>query len=480
MTSISKNSNLNLWKVKVKGKNKGKEIFLKVKVKEEENNILVEASPLLQVLGYQMDYNQTNKEITIEQREVKKLLYLLDSTTQEMFRAIDQVKDEIIKASFAIHQYAEQGNREFKSSQLLVDKLKKYGFTVEYGLDGIKDGKKVRLDTAFKATLKGKSKGPTIYIMLEYDALPMGHGCGHNLIAASGLTAAIGLSQFMAELPGALVVIGTPAEDGGPLRGKEPLLKGGHFQGADIVFITHPGNLWTTYSCFLAVNGAIIDYQGLPSHAAVAPEKGINALKAAYLTLNAIDALREHILPDSRIHAIISEGGLAPNIVPEKARIDLRARSLNTSYVKDLMKKIENAARGAALAIGAKVDIKWRGIQPASINVPILNELILANASYFKVSPIIREEKLIGSSDLAFIAQELPTVNLFFKICPAAALHTYEFMKAATSPEGQEAMLIAGKVLALSAYQLFTHTEKVEEVKKEFKSIKLSQKVNKK
>ena len=107
--------------------------------------------------------------------------------------------------------------------------------------------------------------------------------------------------------------------------------------------------------------------------------------------------------------------------------------------------------------------------------------MVLANANYFKVSPIIREKKVRGSSDLAFVAQEVPTVNLYFKICDATVdLHTYEFMQAATSPGGQEAMLIAGKVLALSAYQLFTHPEKVEEIKEEFMSIKLTQKENKK
>lgn len=477
MSSNFKNSNVDLWKVIIKGEDKEREISLRVK--EEEDTLLLEASPLLSVLGYQVALNQAIKEIAIEQRGEKEPVYPLDSTTQEIFRVIEQAQEEIVKTSLAIHQYAEPGNQEFKSSQLLVDKLKEYGFTVEYGLDGIKDDKEVKLDTAFKATLKGKSGGPTIYIMLEYDALAMGHGCGHNLIAASGLTAAIGLSKIMSGIPGTLIVIGTPAEDGGPLRGKEPLLKGGHFQGADLVFITHPGNYWLSYSCFLAVNGAVITYQGAPSHAAAAPEKGINALKAAYLTLNAIDALREHILSDSRIHAIISEGGVAPNVVPERARIDLRARSLNTFYVQDLMKKIENAARGAALAMGAEVDIKWRGIQPASINVPALNELVLANAHYFKVSPIIREEKPRGSSDLAFIAHEFPTVNLNFKISSAPA-HTYEFMQAAASPEGQEAMLMAGKVLALSAYQLFTHPEKVKEVKEEFKSIKLNQKVDEK
>jgi len=468
MTSISKNSKLNLWKVKVRGKNEEKVISLKVK---KEDVILVEASPLFQVLGYQMDFNQASKEITIEQRKEKELAYLLDSTTQEMLRAIDQAKEEIVKTSLAIYQYAEQGNQEFKSSQLLVDKLKKYGFTVEYGLDGVKDGKEVRLDTAFKATLKGKSEGPTIYIILEYDALPMGHGCGHNLIAASGLTMAIGLSKIMSELPGTLIIIGTPAEDGGPLRGKEPLLKSGHFQKADIVFASHPGCYWDTNLYLLAVNGAVITYQGLASHAAAAPEKGINALKAAYLTLNAIDALREHILSDSRIHAIISEGGLAPNVVPEKARIDLRARSLNTTYVKDLMKKIENAARGAALAMGAKVQVKWRGIQPASINIPSLNDLVISNVAQFKVNPIVRNKKPMGSSDLAFVAHKFPTVNLTFRISSAPP-HTHEFMKAAASSEGQEAMLIAGKVLALSAYQLFTHLEKVKEIKDEFEIIK--------
>jgi len=469
VSSNSKTFNHNLWNIKLKEKGKLKDIFLKAK---EEDVVLVEILPLVQAFGFQVKINNINREIIIEQKEGEDLSCLIDSNAQEILRYIDKNEKEIIDTSLNIHRYAEKGNQEFKSSQLLVDKLKKHGFEVEHGLDGIKSGKVVKMDTAFKAILRGKSQGPTIYIMLEYDALPIGHACGHNLIASSGLAAAIGLSKLMTEIPGTLVVIGTPAEDGGDIRGKEPLLKRGHFQGADIVFITHPGNFWTDYASFLAVNGGIITYQGVPSHAAVAPDKGINALKAAYLTLNAIDALREHILPESRIHAIISEGGMAPNIVPEKARIDIRVRSTNTTYIIDLMEKIERAAKGASYAMGVQVNISWRGIQPSSINVLSLNELILSNVEYFKVTPVIRKEKIIGSSDLSFISQEVPTVNLFFKISDTAALHTYEFMKAAASPEGQEAMLISGKVLALSAYQLFVNPEKVKEIIREFKMIK--------
>ncbi len=473
MIEKQSNTELKLWEAKVKGKSAAEDISLRAK--EEAGVFLLEAQPLLKALGYEIYYSQSDQKITIEQKKGDNRPYEADYSIQNILKAIDKEKDDIVKTSLNIYQYAEPGNQEFKSSQLLVDKLKMYGFDVEYGLNGIKDGREVRLDTAFKATLKGRDKGPNIYIMLEYDALLMGHGCGHNLIAASGLAAAYGLSRLMPNLNGTLVVIGTPAEDGGVMRGKENLVNGGHFKDADIVFITHPWNNWTSYSYFLAVNGGLLTYKGLPSHAACCPEGGINALKAAYLTLNAIDALREHILPDSRIHAIIREGGMAPNIVPEKAQIDLRARSLNTSYVEDLMKKIENAAQGAAMAMGADVDIKWRGIQPASINVMTLNELVMDNISYFNISEISRDKKPIGSSDLSFVSHEVPTANLFFKIS-SAALHTHEFMQAAASDEGQEAMLIAGKVIALSAYQLFTNPEMVKIIRNEFDKIKLESK----
>lgn len=466
---VAKNKESGIRKVGIKEGEGRKEISLRVK--KEGEVLLVEAGKLLRELGYRMDASASGGKITVEKAETEKPTRLRNAASGKITGAIDLARDELIGASLAIHKYAERGNEEFKSSRLLADILEKYGFAVEYGLTGIKDGKSVKLDTAFKAVLSGKARGPSLYIMLEYDALPSGHACGHNLIAASGLAAAAGLSRLMKELPGSLTVIGTPAEDGGAVRGKAPLLEGGHFRGADAVFITHPSNSWSPYSYFLAVNGGVITYRGAASHAARAPERGVNALKAAYLTLNAVDALREHILPESRIHAIISEGGLVPNIVPANARIDIRVRASDASYTRELMKKVENAAKGAAMAVGAGVDIRWRGIQPASLNVPVLNELVFAKAAYLKAFPLVREERPGGSSDLAFVAQAIPTVNLFFKISDSAP-HTEAFLRAASSAPGQEAMLAAGKVLALSAFELLNDPAKMKEVKDEFRSLK--------
>ena len=140
--------------------------------------------------------------------------------------------------------------------------------------------------TGFRAELVGKGPGPTITIMLEYDALKNGHSCGHNLIAPSGLLAAAGLANVMKDIPGRILVIGTPDEERGSLGGGKIALLGGHFDGTDIVLITHPGDRWSLDQRLLAMKRATFVFKGKASHAAFAPHKGISALDAVILTFN--------------------------------------------------------------------------------------------------------------------------------------------------------------------------------------------------
>ena len=168
---------------------------------------------------------------------------------QKVISAIEEANPNCRAVSQKIFDFKELGQQEFKSSQLLMEELKKLGFTVTGDLkvpaDLVKDGV---AKTAFRAELQGKGPGPTITIMLEYDALKNGHACGHNLISTSGLLAATGLAKIMPETPGRIVVIGTPDEERGSLGGgKIALLEGGHFEGSDIVLITHPGDRWNAY-----------------------------------------------------------------------------------------------------------------------------------------------------------------------------------------------------------------------------------------
>jgi amidohydrolase len=345
---------------------------------------------------------------------------------------------------------------------------------VTHGLPG-KDpasGSEIQLETAFKAIIKGKSSGPVICIMLEYDALPMGHACGHNLIAISGLAAAASLAPHMDKIKGELWVIGTPAEEGGKFGGKIPLLKAGHFDDSDIVLITHPGDRWDTGADFLAISGGRFTFSGIPAHAAADPQRGISALDAAILAYTNIEMMREHIRPDARIHGIIKEGGTAVNVIPDRAVLSYAVRALDQIYVESLKKKIEHCVRSGAEAVGANVHIAWSYGYSAPINVSTLDSLVLSTAQEEGIEGI-KEWEALGSSDLGNVGYEIPTCNLWFKIAPEGILpHTHEFMKAAGGAEGFQSALNAGIILAISAYTLYEHPKLVCSIAGDFKKLK--------
>jgi amidohydrolase len=268
------------------------------------------------------------------------------SDEKQLLAAIDERAGSCRAVSQKILDYKELGQQEFKSCQLLMEELRKLGFKVEGDLkvpdDLIKGGV---AKTAFRAELAGKGPGPTITIMLEYNALPNGHSCGHNLISTSGLLAAAGPAKLMKDTPGRLLIIGTPDEDRGSFDGgKISLLEGKHFDGTDMVLITHPGDVWSVDKELLAMKRATFVFKGKAAHAAAAPEQGINALDAAIQTFNGINALRQHLRQDVRIHGIIKKGGEAVNVVPALAEAEFAARAYPTV---NIMFKI--APEGVAL-----------------------------------------------------------------------------------------------------------------------------------
>ena len=396
---------------------------------------------------------------------------------QKILSAIDANSSNCRVVSQKIFDFKELGQQEFKSSALLMEELRKLGFKVTGDLkvpaDLVKDG---IAKTAFRAELQGKGPGPTITIMLEYDALKNGHSCGHNLIATSGLLAAAGLAQVMKDTPGRILVIGTPDEERGSLGGgKLCLLEGGHFEGSDIVFITHPADRWNADMRYLAMKRATFVFKGKASHAAAAPHKGISALDAVILTFNATDMLREHVRQDVRIHGIIKKGGDAVNIVPEIAEAEFAVRALDTTTMEETYNKVVNCARAGELATGAKLEFKEpRTSLKAPIIVPPLTKMVLDQARVLGVSESeIKSSEDSGSSDLGNVGNTYPTVELKFKIAPEGTPgHSDGFRDYAGSEEGWKATIITGKAIALAAYDLLTHPDKVKAIQEKFKELK--------
>ena len=391
--------------------------------------------------------------------------------------AIDAASPNCKVVSEKIWEYKELGQQEFKSSQLVAEELRKLGYTVTGDLkvpaDLVKDGV---AKTALRAELKGKGPGPTITIMVEYDALKNGHACGHNLISTSGLLAAAGLAQVMAETPGRVLVIGTPDEERGSLGGgKVALLEGGHFDGSDIVLITHPSDRWSLDQRILAMKRATFVYKGKSAHAAQAPHKGINALRAAILTYNAVDMLREHVRQDIRIHGIIKKGGDLVNVVPELAEAEFAVRALDTGTMEETYNKVLNCAKAAELATGARLEFQEpRVFLKAPIDVPSYTKRVVDQVRSLGVPEgEIKGMTDFGSSDLGNVGHAYPTVQLYFKIAPeGTAMHSDAFREVAATEEAWKATILAGKAVALTAYDLLTHPEKVKEIQDKFKELK--------
>jgi len=290
--------------------------------------------------------------------------------------------------------------------------------------------------------------------MLEYDALKNGHACGHNLIATSGLLAAAALSKVMKDTPGRILVIGTPDEERGSLGGgKIALLEGGHFEGSDIVLITHPGDSWSLDQEVACNEKGNLCFQGKASHAASAPHKGISALDAALLTFNAVDMLREHVRQDVRIHGIIKKGGDLVNVVPEMAEAEFAVRALDTATMEEVYQKLINCAKAGELATGTKLEFREpRTALKAPVAVPEYLSLVAQKMRSIGIpeSEIkVREE--FASSDLGNVGHAYPTINLTFKIAPDGTAVIRMLPRGRGFGGGLEGHRRSRKVLALTA-----------------------------
>jgi amidohydrolase len=394
---------------------------------------------------------------------VKDSKYYKDKVIEE----IERVKDRMIEVSKAVHSFAEIGTKEFKSSKLLADELEKNGFKVEREVAGMK--------TAFKAISHG-NPGPTVAFLAEYDALPkLGHACGHNIIGTSAVFAGIAVSKIIKELNGNIAVIGTPDEEG--TGGKIKMLQAGAFPGVDIAIMNHPLDRNCAWWPTVALCDLRIVFRGKGAHYAT-PHKGTNALDAAIATLSTLNIMRHGFRPDVIFGYIIEEGGLLTVTVPERAKLKISVKALDTNYLTDVVDRIKRCARGIANAIGVKVEIHQNPFFEESI--PNLT-LIQAVKNNFEILGIECEDPLetarhrsFYSTDFGNVSRKLPAVSFGISIGRNLTLHTPEFAKAAISDEGNHALLIATKVMAMTAIDFLTNPEMVRKAKEEFERYKSS------
>jgi len=387
----------------------------------------------------------------------------LDTIQEHIKAAIDAASDQVLDVSHQIHDHPELGNQEFFASGLLVQTLKEHGFEVETGFAG--------LETAFCARKGKPGSKPVVAFLAEYDALPeIGHACGHNIICTSALSAGIGLGSVINQLEGQVWVIGTPAEE--TAGAKVIMAERGCFNGVDAALMIHPhiGNYYTTQA--LALTALKVEFYGRPSHAAAAPWEGINALDAMLLTFNNINALRQQLKPDVRIHGIISKGGVAPNIIPEYTEGHFYVRALRRTYLDEVVKKFHSCGEAAAQATGCRVEFsKYEEDFDEMVNNLTLAERMrdylvenLGSGS-FEYTP-----DHFGSIDMGNVSQVVPGIHVLIDIANGQSLspHTRPFCDAAATPYAGQAMLRAGKALALTGYDVIAHPDFLQQVRREF------------
>jgi amidohydrolase len=378
------------------------------------------------------------------------------------------LQDEIENISNFIFSHPELGDSEFVSSSFLAALLKQSGFRVEYPY--------CSLPTAFRAEF-GSSHGPKIAFLAEYDALPgygprkePAHACGHNWIAASTVGAALILSKLSAALPGTAVVIGTPAEE--TYGRKIDLVKSGAFGDIDAVFQMHLNESTNLHASALAMDSWRFEFLGRASHAASHPFYGINALDAVNLTFAGISALRQQLKPDVRIHGIITDGGEAVNIIPERAVCEFYVRAEKRSYLNEVSEKVKNCARGAALMTGAKLNIRSfeNSYDDLQVN-PVLSELMLQNLTKAGIDDFSEEPEFAGSTDIGNVSYCVPTFYGNIGVGGGTArAHEEAFLEHVNSSEAHAKLGKVAKAFAFSAYQLFTQPELLKQVKETFQN----------
>ncbi len=375
-----------------------------------------------------------------------------DSAKIRILDEIDRRADRLVEVSHQIHARPELAFEEHFAHDLLTEELERNGLDVTRRAFG--------LDTAFVAT--AGTTGPLIAICCEYDALPgIGHGCGHNIIAAAGLGAGMAAAALAEELGGRVVVYGTPAEEGG--GGKVLMLEAGAFEGVDAAMMIHPADHDLTIMDSIAIAPLTATYSGEAAHAAAAPHLGRNALDAAVLGYMNVAALRQHILPSERIHGIFSEAGEKPNVVPRRAVAEWYVRSPTLASLQPLKARVVACLEAGAQAAGCTLEIEWSPTPYAHIadSAPLL-DLYRRNAETLGRSVTVPSAgaAVSGSTDMGNVSQVVPSIHPMVKAAPAGtAIHTIEFERSAIGPLGDSAVLDGAKAMALTIVDLWSQPD---------------------
>ena len=432
---------------------------------------------------------------------------------EDAIKSIDTKYDAYKKIALQIWGYAEVGYKEQKSSALLQQTLQNNGFTVQAGV--------ADMPTAFVATY-GSGK-PVIAILAEYDALPglsqeavpekkpvagidAGHGCGHNLFGTASVAAGIEIKKLIEakKFTGTIRVYGCPAEEGG--SGKVYMVRAGLFADVDVAVHWHPADANSvTMTSALANTSAKFRFYGLSAHASMAPEKGRSALDGVEAMDNMVNMMREHVPQETRIHYVITQGGRAPNVVPDFAEVFYYVRHPKREWVVSIFERLVKAAKGAAMGTETKVEYEIIGGTHDLLINRTLGEAMQLNlqkaggvtyspaeiefgkkiqSSFAYPAPAINTAANIaplkavidaggGSTDVGDVSYAIPTVGMEAATwIPGTAAHSWQAVACDGTEIGTKGMMVAAKTMALTAIDLFTDADLITKAKEEFKKSK--------
>lgn len=377
-----------------------------------------------------------------------------DTDVASVTSTVDSLSDDLVTLSHEISADPELSYEEHRASARCADLLEKHGFEVERGSYG--------QPTSFAARI---GDGDThIVVCAEYDALPgVGHACGHNIIAASGVGAGLALAPLVSAAKMRLTVLGTHAEESG--GGKVELIDAGAFDGAHAALMMHP----TPYDDYgpkaLAIEEWKVVYTGKASHASGMPELGKNALDALIAGYNNISMLRQSFRKWQQVHGVVVDGGEAANVIPERSEASYFLRAVDMDDLQDLRERVRACLEGGALATGTTVEISVTGylfepLKPNTELISIFTEACEAIGREFVPDP--KGDDLGGSTDFGNVSQRVPGLHADMAVyCYPAVNHQHEFAAACVTPEGDRTMLEGAKALALTALAVAADPDRV-------------------
>ena len=374
---------------------------------------------------------------------------------------VDRRADLLVDVSHQIHANPELNYEERFAHELLTGVLEREGLNVTRSARGVA--------TAFEAT--AGADGPTVAVVCEYDALPgIGHACGHNIIATAGLGAGLAAASMAEELGGRVVIMGTPAEEGG--GGKILLARRGAFEGVDAAMMVHPAGYDLSRMDVIAVQELTATYTGRAAHAAAFPQKGRNALDAAVLGYLNVAALRQHIRPNERVHGIFTIGGDKPNIVPALAETHWMVRSPSIRTLAPLKERVAACLEAGAVAAGCEVELAWNPIVYADmLDNTVMVELYRSNSDALGRPLLDPDPKLavVGSTDMGNVSYVVPSIHPMIQAAPGGVpIHTPEFTGHARSETGDRAVVDGALAMAWTVADLWLGDGVLAAVREEF------------